>query len=141
MTLKLTKKKTIVLKHLLNQRPFDVYIHRGFTGFANPRLQILSGAEGLNVAAFNWLKKRDFVRKLATDDFKELWDISETGIAALQEVDDQTADIDTRFLARRLQSPFNNYAFDSIGLIGLRHKRPTGKCADILPKRLAHKVN
>ncbi len=124
---KLTKAKSFALKSLLNQGPFFVYIHRGFTGLANPRLQIDEAPAGFNVAAFNWLKERGFVRHLKTDDFKEMWDISQLGLLALQEEDEQTANIDARLLRRRLDSPFDNYVHDSIGLIVLRHNRSAEK--------------
>ena len=63
------------------------------------------------------------------------WDISEDGLAVLVEVDPEMARIAPAFQKRRLDTPFETFGYDEIGLIGRPSSRsPTGGKSNTQPK-------
>jgi hypothetical protein len=122
--LKLPLAQRSALKQILREGPFLVYVTRGFTGFAEPHVTIY-GPKGLSRQTFERLKRRDYLRRLGQDDFKELWDISGNGVDAIAEADAEVAQIEPSFVKRRLSVPYEIYGYDKIRLI-TRVANPTG---------------
>jgi hypothetical protein len=112
----LTPAEKANLQRIFRNGPFEVYVNRGFTGFANPRVQIY-GADGLLRQIFERLRKKCWIRPLGEDDLKGLWDISEDGISALVRFDPIFIEIHPDLIARRLNTPFDVFKFDNLGLI------------------------
>lgn len=123
---KLTPAAQAALRAIFETKPVSVYISRDSTGFAKPRVKIY-GPPQLKRQTFERLKALGYIRLLGQDDFKELWDISEDGLAVLVEVDPQIARIEPTFQKRRLDTPFEIFGYDGIGLIGRQSSSsPTG---------------
>ena len=123
---KLTPAEKANLQRIFRNGPFEVYVNRGFTGFANPRVQI-SGADGLLRQIFERLRKKCWIRPLGEDDLMGLWDISEDGISALVRFDPTFIKIHPEFIARRLNTPFDVFKFDSLGLIKRTSETPRSR--------------
>jgi hypothetical protein len=115
---KIPPAKTQALIGILRSSPFIVYAYRGMLGYSKPRYSFANAPPGFDGRAFHWLKKNELIRRIGSDDLKELWDISDLGVDALCRADEAVARIDPRMIQRRLTAPFDVYEFDSIGLIG-----------------------
>lgn len=114
---KITPAAQGALRAVFESEPVSVYISRGFSGCATPKVKIV-GPTQLRRQTFERLKALDYMRLLGRDDFKEIWDISEAGLAVLVEVDPEIAGIEPIFLKRRLDAPLEVYRHDDLGLIG-----------------------
>lgn len=121
---KLTPAAQAALRAIFQTEPVSVYINRGSTGFAKPRIK-LYGPPQLRRQTFELLKALGYIRLLGQDDLKELWDISEDGLAVLVEVDPKIARIEPTFQKRRLETPFETFGYDGVGLMGRRNSSST----------------
>ncbi len=124
VTQKLSLSKSKILRFLLENGPFLMYCHCGFTGFGKPRYQFYDVPKNFNHGTFKWLKERNYIQLNIDDGFKEQWSISRSGIKALQMNDEEISAIDDRLLAARLEQPSHQYGHSYIDDTGQRRELP-----------------
>jgi hypothetical protein len=111
----LTPALAAVLSAVLESGPFPVYEWRGTLGYSKLRIRVYEPPP-MTSRTFKRLRELGLVRKVVDDDFKQIWDISPSGIEALRRSNDAVRALLPQFAEKRLDWGARAYAKDGYGL-------------------------